>query len=430
MSKKIINDIIIITKHFPFKPIRTPGESFLKNELPVISRHADHVHIFCTEVTEQEREPVALPENATAYVTTRHGTKYDKIVSYIRGILSLVHPPVILREDLAGKPLDAQLYGAYFYQRGAQKYARILKLLKKVRLEQNVLIYSYWCYDHAYAAIKLKEQLAPHHHTFCFSRAHRYDLYEYNHRFSRDTEYLPLRKWLFKHLDRVLPCSMSGRHYLCEKYPAFKDKFSLSYIGTLDHGEQPLKRDQKIHLCSCSRLVSLKRVERLADAVNTLQKKGYAIQWTHFGGGQLYDKLVKKAQSELAQCECLLPGYVKNEDVLKYYSQHRVDLFINVSASEGLPISIMEAASFGIPIIATDVGGTSEIVRHGENGYLIPGDFTDEALVAAIETFIQCGDRAQNDMRRASRSIWQQNFQGLLNAHNMISEMERAFDTL
>ena len=47
------------------------------------------------------------------------------------------------------------------------------------------------------------------------------------------------------------------------------------------------------------------------------------------------------------------------------------DLFVNMSLSEGIPVSIMEAISFGIPIIATNVGGNAEIVND-ETGVLIP----------------------------------------------------------
>lgn len=52
------------------------------------------------------------------------------------------------------------------------------------------------------------------------------------------------------------------------------------------------------------------------------------------------------------------------------YSEHPVDVFINLSTNEGVPVSIMEAISFDIPIVATDVGGTSEIVTD-ETGILV-----------------------------------------------------------
>ena len=51
-----------------------------------------------------------------------------------------------------------------------------------------------------------------------------------------------------------------------------------------------------------------------------------------------------------------LKGFVDNNELLQIYTDKCFSFFINVSESEGLPVSIMEAASAGIPIVATDVG--------------------------------------------------------------------------
>ena len=77
-------------------------------------------------------------------------------------------------------------------------------------------------------------------------------------------------------------------------------------------------------------------------------------------------------------------GAIQNVEVYKYYNEHCADLFINVSSSEGLPVSIMEAISFGIPVIATDVGGTGEIVKNGISGFLINRDFETVELAKKI----------------------------------------------
>ena len=61
-------------------------------------------------------------------------------------------------------------------------------------------------------------------------------------------------------------------------------------------------------------------------------------------------------------------------------------MFINVSSTEGIPVSIMEAMSFGIPVIATAVGGTPEIVNN-ENGYLLSKDPSAKELAEVIQNF-------------------------------------------
>ena len=67
----------------------------------------------------------------------------------------------------------------------------------------------------------------------------------------------------------------------------------------------------------------------------------------------------------------LFPGWV--EDKEKYFQE--ADIFILPSYNEGLPMCVLEAAAFGLPIISTPVGGIGEVIEDGVNGFLIaPGD--------------------------------------------------------
>jgi glycosyltransferase involved in cell wall biosynthesis len=93
-----------------------------------------------------------------------------------------------------------------------------------------------------------------------------------------------------------------------------------------------------------------------------------------------------------------LEQYAKDwgiEDRVKFYGERKdvidileeSDIFVNPSYSEGLPTSVMEAASVGLPIVATDVGGTNEIIRNMESGLLIPPGQPD-MIAGAIKVLL------------------------------------------
>ena len=67
-----------------------------------------------------------------------------------------------------------------------------------------------------------------------------------------------------------------------------------------------------------------------------------------------------------------------------FYKKNQIDVFVNVSDAEGVPVSIMEALSCHIPVVATDVGGVSDMVIHGENGLLLPYKVSIEEIANAL----------------------------------------------
>ena len=82
-------------------------------------------------------------------------------------------------------------------------------------------------------------------------------------------------------------------------------------------------------------------------------------------------------------------GFQDNEKIMDFYRNNPIDIFINVSTNEGVPVSIMEAISFGIPIIATNVGGTNEIVINNITGWLVDKDKVEKELPDALMAYYQ-----------------------------------------
>ena len=108
-------------------------------------------------------------------------------------------------------------------------------------------------------------------------------------------------------------------------------------------------------------------------------------------------------------------GQLKNEDVQKYYHTHHIDLFINVSESEGLPVSIMEAMSYGIPVIATNVGGTREIVNQGAE-YLIDKNFACKELLQKIQMVYDYTPEERKTLSSKVLETWESEFDAAVSA--------------
>ena len=99
-----------------------------------------------------------------------------------------------------------------------------------------------------------------------------------------------------------------------------------------------------------------------------------------------------------------------------------IDLFINVSETEGIPVSIMEAMSFGIPCIATNVGGNPEIVN-ATNGFLISANPSVEEIKKVLIDFMQLNTEKHIELRRNARKTWEQNFNAESNYTQFFSEL-------
>jgi glycosyltransferase involved in cell wall biosynthesis len=104
-----------------------------------------------------------------------------------------------------------------------------------------------------------------------------------------------------------------------------------------------------------------------------------------------------------------LMGKTPNELVYQYYFSNFVDLFINVSKHEGIPVSIMEAFSAGIPVMATNVGAVSEIVD-SDCGYNLDIDFDEEEVSKLLNDFFNLSKEKNVNFRINAYHKWQNYF--------------------
>lgn len=115
-------------------------------------------------------------------------------------------------------------------------------------------------------------------------------------------------------------------------------------------------------------------------------------------------------------------GKVDNREVIEFYKSNKVSAFITVSSTEGCPVSIMEAMSYGIPIIGTRVGDIPYMID--KNGLLLSENPSVSDISEAIREIMDASSEKEESMRQASYKLWEENFNVDKNVPRFIQELE------
>lgn len=238
-------------------------------------------------------------------------------------------------------------------------------------------------------------------------RFHGGDLYNYN-----TGGYLPIQEAILKETDLAVFISKHGQQYFMIKFPKLRLNSEISYLGTNDIGISNRSNDNILRLLSCSGVIPLKRLFLIYEALQTVSD--YELEWTHIGYGTDFEKLKNTVQKSRNNVRVKLLGRIPYHEVLTYFQTNMIDAFINVSSTEGLPVSLMEAISFNVPVIGTDVGGISEIVTP-ETGILLSSNPTVSDIVDALNKI--------HHLKLQPRLFWERNFNSAINYPKFINEI-------
>ncbi|MEE1279017.1 MAG: glycosyltransferase, partial [Acutalibacteraceae bacterium] len=160
------------------------------------------------------------------------------------------------------------------------------------------------------------------------------------------------------------------------------------------------------------------------DSKVYLEKRANArkkIEWVHIGDGPLMSDMQNYAKQKLAKTniEYRFLGQLALSDVHKYYESAKVNLFVNCSDTEGTPVSVMEAMSYGIPCIARNVGGMAEVLTD-ECGVLLDADAGSDEISAAIEQMYSLDSKVYLEKRANARKKIEDEFDAAKNFKDYI----------
>lgn len=373
--------------------------AFTLNEIPYLARAFEKVLVFAQNVCGAVKMDGQFANRIEVHsIGVAQG--FSRIPRYVWGGLCTRNGLLPIRS------LNVKRILSCLYARGRSKamYQAVISVLdgEKQNL-QNGVVYSFLFADQAIAAWRVAEELNRRGGYFkAFSRAHGYDLYwERN-----PSGYMPYQDVSIKHLEGVYPCSSYGVEYLGIKYPALRDKVHLARLGTRDYGLAP-PPETRVVFATCCRMIGLKRISLFADAFCRLREKHENIHWYCIGDGPTLDEVKSIVKRHDAGSSVTFKGKMSNADLMEFYRCTPISYFVNVSTTEGVPVSIMEALSFGIPTIATNVGGTKELVSD-DCGRLIEAELDSERLVEFLESELAISHEMYLAKRKRAREVWEE----------------------
>lgn len=410
-----VRNIIILTSSFPYEG----GEQFIESEIKFWENSKfDNIYILPNSQKGKMRE---LPRNIKV-VTDITDCKF-KFIYIIKALLFSVFYKEV--QYLLHENLDKFSWSRYWV--ALKLCANLVRQHEKLerainRLHGETLVYSYWNDVTAYSACLLKRQGKV---KYVISRAHGADLYKERRKFN----YMPLKKFFSFDYDCIFLLSKKALKYYKKNYDGNDKSFDIGRLGVSIPEKIPAYffSENKIKILSISYCVPVKRIDKIIDALGEYaQNKNIEIAWTHIGGGELLSKLKERAQFLADKNDNFnynFIGHIANDEVRKVLQDNSYDIFINTSESEGIPVSIMEAMSFGIPAIAPDIGGISDLIQHKKTGYLMSERSDKHEIIQAINYLHQ--NLKQENLRFDARNWIIKEFNSEKNYLTFIRKVEK-----
>lgn len=198
-----------------------------------------------------------------------------------------------------------------------------------------------------------------------------------------------LRHFFVNIFDYVVGCSFQTKIYLRNEWGANRAILIYNSVDTKRFKQKRFKtrdlsKQNNFFICTVGRIVPVKNFLCLFKSINILKNKIPGIKLYHIGaklltGSQTEDELLDFINRNKLEKTIYFLG--KRDDIHEILSDY--DVFALTSFSEGLSFSLIEAQSVGLPAVVTAVGGNTEVIQDGVNGYLVPSN-DEEAVAEAL----------------------------------------------
>ena len=216
--------------------------------------------------------------------------------------------------------------------------------------------------------------------------------------------------------NRFIVLSESWKERFSEVIPNEKMTVIENYSIVKDGIDRSLCHNQVLFLGAINQM---KGCYDMVDVTKRVAEVVPDVKMVVAGAGEI-EQVTSKATAEGVAGHFVFPGWVRGEQKEKLLKES--DIFFLPSYTEGMPMSVLDAMGYGLPIVSTNVGGIPRIVHEGENGFLRePGDMT-----GFTETIIQIltDDSMRQNMGEQSLKIVKERYS--LEKH--IEEIEKVYE--
>lgn len=182
-------------------------------------------------------------------------------------------------------------------------------------------------------------------------------------------------------LDHYIAVSAAVASYYKKNKSVPDHKITLIHNTTEHEGGDVRQKSFSFRIGFMGRLVDQKGVDVLLNAVNIIRKREVSCHLFIAGNGPLKTQLEQQV-SRLGISESVtFLGNVSNKE--KFFEM--IDIFVLPSRYEGFPLVLLEAGMYQMPVVATEVSGTPEIIRPNKTGLLVPKDDAENLALAILE---------------------------------------------
>lgn len=188
--------------------------------------------------------------------------------------------------------------------------------------------------------------------------------------------------------ENIVGCNVSGKARVIHMGVCLPPAESL-FVKT---------RETPTILCPAN-LIEVKGHKYLLRAIAILKEQNMRCCLLIAGDGDLLPELMSQVQELNIGDRCTFLGQVPQASILNLYEENKVDIVVLPSIDlggghhEGIPVSLIEAMSYGVPVVSTTTGGIPELLRDGA-GVMVP-DKNADALANAIRTLHESAEYAR-----------------------------------